>query len=519
MRNCVKKVMASCAALALATLGLMSGVGTANAASTAKITLTATEGETLSGHDFTAYLIGSYSDVQEDGTNVTSLNVTAPDDATKTWIDAALTANGVTADPASGGAYSYASLTDQTKVRKIAQSLAGAQTKPTSVGTLSTEAASGDISSLAEGLYLVTDTAGNPIVIGTTAGGKSFKDQALEEAIVKPTTDPTQLTKSVFKSDGSTKIDAAGSQSIGTTEVFKVEYTLPSSLQAQDVTISDVATSLEIDTATIKATLSDGTDVTAKLDGTVTKDGFTYSSKNLYPDYAGKRVTITYSAKIISDQASNKATSTVTPNEGIDKPTTPENVETTNTVGGFDLAKVSAADGSVIKGAGFKLQDSATNKWAVSDAGSFTVTSWTDDEADATQYLTPENGTIDFYGLGAGTYHVKETTVPDGYFTSVKPEFDATLKIDTTVQGSATDNTASDDGDVQFKGTGLASGLVSAKDGATVEVKNVNSLTQLPQTGAAGIALSVLAGIALIGAGLSIVAFEKKHSTSRRTAA
>jgi LPXTG-motif cell wall-anchored protein len=457
-----------------------------------------------------------------DGSNVKSLNVTAPDDTTETWIDDALSTNGVTADAVTKGAYSFAALTDQTNIRKIARSLADAATKPASVGTLSVESASGDITGLTDGLYLVTDSAGNPIVIGTTAAGASFADQKLGEAIVKPTTNPTDLVKKVFAADGTTPVEQKGSQSLGTTEVFKVEYTLPTNLQAKDVTVKDVATGLKIDTSTIKATLSDGTEVTSLLEGTPSETGFEYSSKNLYPDNSGKRVTITYSAEIVSAQASNKATTEVVPVDGLDDPNpqTPENVETTNVVGGFDLKKVSAADGSALEGAGFKLQDSSNNLWAVAQNGSFTVSSWTANEADATEFLTAgDEGRIDFFGLGAGTYHVKETTTPSGFFTSVKPEFDATVKIDTAAQSSDTDNTATDDGDVQFAGTGLASGLVSAADGVTVEVKNINSLTQLPQTGAAGIVLSVLAGAALIGAGLSIVALEKRRSSTRRSTA
>ena len=49
------------------------------------------------------------------------------------------------------------------------------------------------------------------------------------------------------------------------------------------------------------------------------------------------------------------------------------------------------------------------------------------DESKATEFSTNASGVINFTRLGAGTYTVKETQVPTGYFSFVKPSF--TLKI------------------------------------------------------------------------------------------
>ncbi|UDG89361.1 hypothetical protein KYE73_05265 [Bifidobacterium pseudocatenulatum] len=85
----LKRLAAMCAAAAsLSTLGL---AGTAMAVetpttsdtATASITLNAAEGNTLAGHTFTFYRLGSYGDITAgaSGTDVKSLTVNKIDDA------------------------------------------------------------------------------------------------------------------------------------------------------------------------------------------------------------------------------------------------------------------------------------------------------------------------------------------------------------------------------------------------------------------------------------------------------
>lgn len=99
----VKRLAAMCAATAsLSTLGL---AGTAMAVetpttgdtATASITLNAAEGNTLAGHTFTFYRLGSYGDITANGdTDVRSLTVSKIDDASDKWIAAANTKAGIT---------------------------------------------------------------------------------------------------------------------------------------------------------------------------------------------------------------------------------------------------------------------------------------------------------------------------------------------------------------------------------------------------------------------------------------
>lgn len=83
-----KKLAASCAAVASLTMFGLSGTAmavetptTADTA-TASITLNAAEGNTLNGHTFTFYRLGSYGDItaSTSGTDVKSLTVNKIDD-------------------------------------------------------------------------------------------------------------------------------------------------------------------------------------------------------------------------------------------------------------------------------------------------------------------------------------------------------------------------------------------------------------------------------------------------------
>lgn len=89
----LKRLAAMCAAAAsLSTLGL---AGTAMAVetpttadtATASITLNAAQGNTLAGHTFDFYRLGSYGDITANGdTDVKSLTVSKIDDASDKWI-------------------------------------------------------------------------------------------------------------------------------------------------------------------------------------------------------------------------------------------------------------------------------------------------------------------------------------------------------------------------------------------------------------------------------------------------
>ena len=213
--------------------------------------------------------------------------------------------------------------------------------------------------------------------------------------------------------------------------------------------------------------------------------------------YQGKQVTVTYQGKVVNASKANKAINQIiltsnwlpsvippdvpTPNPGTDETPVPTY--------DVNLKKISAADGNkVIQGAKFKLHNDSLNQWYVWNTSSNQWT-FTTDESKATEFSTNASGVINFTRLGAGTYTVKETQVPTGYFSFVKPSF--TLKI-------------TDDGHVTITGKdqpGLT-GKVTNADGKTTTptavVKNIDNITQLPQTGATTMAVMLVGAFAII---------------------
>ena len=125
-------------------------------------------------------------------------------------------------------------------------------------------------------------------------------------------------------------------------------------------------------------------------------------------------------------------------------------------------------------------------------------------------FLTNGDGKIDFNGLEEGTYTVHEIKAPQEYFQNALPSFDITILPTYTKDDSNWSQTtfdASDDvvsGDhtlttLEYKYDTKSNGLVTAiKDNPSVTVDNVKSITELPKTGAAGIAFFSVIGVAIV---------------------
>lgn len=104
---------------------------------------------------------------------------------------------------------------------------------------------------------------------------------------------------------------------------------------------------------------------------------------------------------------------------------------------------------------------------------------------------------VTFNNLAAGTYTITETKVPDGFAASFAKPFQIT--VTRTGDDKVTTSLAKD---------GDTFGLVTLDNSTTanpvITVKNVQSITQLPLTGAAGITMLVVVALLLGGAGALI---------------
>lgn len=121
-------------------------------------------------------------------------------------------------------------------------------------------------------------------------------------------------------------------------------------------------------------------------------------------------------------------------------------------------------------------------------------------------FYSGADGTVSLNGLKAGEYTIEEIASPSEYLNALLPSFKVTIaptyKQDTSTK--PTDVTTSW-GDYEINGLTISNehdgnNLVTASDnnGGNVDVTNVKYITQLPKTGAAGIAFFSIIGVAIV---------------------
>lgn len=502
----IRRIVAPTAAILVAAATLGTGALAANAAdaaptANASITLTAASGD-LVGHTFDVYRIGSYTNYgnwnnDQDG-KIDSADVVNADTAAANWLKAA----GVKADAAAGHdeAGTIASGNAQA-AHDAAAALAAVKDKPqavqagVAVAPDAKDKTTLTINGLEEGYYLIVDSNGLPLLVGTKIDGKDLDTQALGVAVVKSTS--VSVTKS-----------GAGDSTIGATVSYTVNFKVPDkNANPSKLSYEDVATDLTVNPDSIRVKVGDG-EAAAPAKGTVTmKDGnagFTYVADGLLADANyGKTVTITYTATVTGKDPSNTGTVHAVLDGKDHTGTTPEGPVT---LANFDFTiHKTNNDGKVaLQNAGFVIK-AADGKYMRFDQGKWAKIDAKDDQAAVAagaEARTDSDGFLGFEGLGDGTYTVTETTVPDGY---IKTPAQFTITIDNKAHTGT------------VKGTGANNGLTpnaTIKDGGQVEVHNLNSITQLPQTGAAGV--YVLAGTAAILAlaGGATYALKRRQQTA-----
>lgn len=465
-------------------LGGMAGLsGTAMAAGAGTITLTAPAGETLANHTFSAYKIGDYSGYADANANgkIDSTNVTNAA-GTQAWLKAALAKAGLSVDSAKGldEAGTLAATTQAAKLSTVANALADAANKPGAVvADKTSNTGSLTLNVPGEGLYLVVDSDGLPIIVGTKINGKDLEKQALGTAVIKST------SISVDK-------EGSGDTTIGKTVHYTATFKIPQkSANPTKLSYTDQPTNLTIVRNSLKIKVDNQAAVAVpsqaikwNQDGGFTLTGDSYLSDATY----GKTVVISYDATVTGKDPHNTGTVKATL---ADKPKTAAD-EVTLANFDFDLAKVKADGRTAVKDAGFVIKnqagkymklDAASGKWSDMDAKNAAEA-----KAAGAERLTDAQGHLAFDGLGDGTYTVEESTVPSGYLPT-PASFTVTIK----------------NGKASVKGTGLNAGLTGdnanlAEDG-TVTVKNLDSISQLAQTGATGVTITVaMAGLLALGA-------------------
>ena len=274
-----RRLLAVLPAGACAAAMLLAGLGStaAFAANAGTITLTAPAGETLANHSFSAYKIGDYSGYADanangkiDGTNVTNAA------GAQAWLKAALTKAGLGVDSAKGldEAGTLAATTQAAKLSTVANALADAANKPGAVvADKTSNTGSLTLNVPGEGLYLVVDSDGLPIIVGTKINGKDLEKQALGTAVIKST------SISVDK-------EGSGDTTIGKTVSYTATFKIPQknanptklSYTDQPTNLAIVRNSLKIKVDNQAAVAVPSEAITWNRDGDFTLTGDSYLS-------------------------------------------------------------------------------------------------------------------------------------------------------------------------------------------------------------------------------------------------
>lgn len=535
-------------ATACAIASMLAGLALAPSAMAAgtTITLNGADGNSLAGHTFDVYRIGTYTDQILNGTRISSLGVRG-DTASNAWAaDAIGIANAY--DPSTaddiGKVYGYddagnianIKMDSQTRqLRNISKALSQSSKKPAAIqggANLTTTRNTLTINVPAEGLYYITDSAGNPIMIGTKSGNANImkndaKDpqwRTLGTAVVKAKS--VRVDKKVQVQRNGTTVGKDGTASdpvgvtVGDTVTNTVEVTVPNKQAASAVKFKLIdqpkgqtyvkgSLSVRLKNAprtdiTSDAVIYDGTtqnnaksipgDPTLKTadnkpadpDLAIPAGGWGIDGRKLLDKYSNRTIVITYRMTVdkarLADPANNTIHTYGTFTDGIHFTTITDQDKADIKAYDFTLRKVDAGNvNTLLDGAQFQIQrngkwmnlDWNTGKWSdAADQGSATVFVTGDTNHDGTadnRDDASQRGLIRFKGLGYGTYTVTETREPAGYASYAKPTFTVTIDDAGT--------------SIQYRGTGTVPNLTSRLDNNTVQVKNVANLTQLPQTG------------------------------------
>lgn len=525
----VKRLAAMCAAAAsLSTFGLAGSamaVETPTTADTgtASITMNAAQGNTLAGHTFDFYRLGSYGDITAKGdTDVKSLTVNKIDDASDKWIAAANTKAGITdlqgfdavGDLAHVGKDGEPTGAVQGRLREVAKQLAASASasKITAVKSVAGTGTTMTVSDLPNGLYLIVDSDGVPMIVGTPVQGtKTLNGVTLGTLTVKSKTTTIdkkvsrdRLNKGEFIDSKAGDTEDSASFTVGETVDFKYVFTLPNMQAATQTVVKDTMNGLRLDGD--PAFAIDGKAVTP----TVAKNGngFTATFDQAFiKANSAKQVTVTYKACVTNAkraaQASNTAAISTTFYDGTAASKTTVDSNDTATVSAYDLniKKTNFKGDQALQGAGFKIQNKDTGKWMEQDpqTGAWI---YVDTQAEGTQFTTGANGQLNIAGLGAGNYHVVESKVPDNMTSLVTVAFDMNITDGGKVSTSADTNK-------------LITGQPTSDNKWTITVKNIDALTELPQTG--GLLGNTMIGVIVI-AMAGGVAYLTVQSKKRREA-
>ena len=458
----LRKLFAGVAAMATLLGGMALGANAAYAAEgtpNATFTFTVDDARQWTGRQVQYVKLADY---QQYGNGAeTTWGVKTVDDTTvSTAIGKALTAAGITPTPATADPMEYAMGLDnggldqsgtspwnEGTTRKFADALSKNTTLKLADATLTDVEGSNGLKkqvSLPVGVYLFldvktnsTDDPDNPVVVVAQSAPIVVASGTINEdkkAITDPTTGVNVDFKNHLTPVTKTVDDKDNTVSTGQSVTYTLTTKLPITTGFDNYTFKlvdtpgvgqDVNASKSVLSVSMEGiTLIEGSDFDVQeterefaADGTksFTIDFAKLLAKDGYnTNFAGKTVTVTYTAKVTAD--TDPVTNKVEVN---DNNTTVED-HTNLTLGQFSFKKIDAK-GNPLSGAEFKIEADDDN--AEDDTVPVTPTTATATSSDK----QGSEGVVTFKGLADGQYKVTETTAPNG-FASFFAEFYVTIK-------------------------------------------------------------------------------------------
>lgn len=253
----------------------------------------------------------------------------------------------------------------------------------------------------------------------TTGAPSKLEDKEIE---AKKT--PTKIEKT---SDDTDKVVEIGRQ-VTYTVTGTVPY-LPST-QGRFYKIKDTISGASYNVETegehqgeLKVTVKLGNDVSEKY-VTVADNSFVLDLSELVATNvnANKTITITYGATVTDTKVGNK----VVAGDGENWSNPNYGSKTEELFTGHISINKTGESNEPLKDAGFKVYKEETeNDVTVKRYAKFAnnkLAGWTNNEAEATEIKTDDNGTATIYGLDLGTYNFKEVTAPSGYSINTNDE-------------------------------------------------------------------------------------------------
>jgi fimbrial isopeptide formation D2 family protein len=326
---------------------------------------------------------------------------------------------------------------------------------------------------------------------------------------------------------------------VGDTVDFRIKVTIPAFSDGTrlNLTVKDTMTNMTFVTGSV-AVYSDES-LSTKIEGAAPESGIKVDAYNtethtqdlsigldfdaVHPtSNVESTVYVFYQAKIHEDSSVNNVdaenvaklvySNKATPNVSFDT----EDSKTDVDLYEIKLYKTDE-DGNELAGAGFTVYEgTSTTPIKFAQRGN---EYYPDDSGTVTEVPCDDNGYLHIVGLDLGTYTIKETKVPTGYYA---PNDAFTLKL---VKGSGKNTldatssfTAVNSADAALinTGTGVVEDTSTSKTNNIYEIHLKNSLTpSLPTAGGMGTILFTLVGIAIM-IGASIIIFESRRNMNDR---